>query len=278
MSEASVVELAPAEPPVRMSLVRPAAGLAELEEAFQEFENVRERLLKPSDYQTIGGKRMAKRSGWRKLTTAFSVDLTIVEKTIVRGEDGYVDYAEFVVRASAPNGRVVDGWGACDRYERCCPPGCKRTSVGGKRHTHCPAASNHPCPGHTHFSHANHDIPSTSFTRAGNRAASDLFGLGEQSAEEHAGPGEATSRQVPRSSRKLTDSQLRKLNATIDKLVELGSGEGLARTDIRELVKRESQKRWQVASSKQLTSGQASELIEELERWLSEGLPKAAEA
>jgi len=68
-------------------------------------------------------------------------------------------FAEFVVRATAPNGRSVDGWGAASVAEKGNPSG----KALGK---------------------LMHDIPATAETRAKNRACADLFGLGEVSAEE----------------------------------------------------------------------------------------------
>ena len=135
------------------TLVRPAAEPDDVVAAFTEYVALRDRILIDADYQGIQGKRFTKRSGYRKLAAAFAVSYTIVDRTIDRDETGKVTYAEFVVRATAPNGRSVDGWGACSRDER-------------------------------QFSKPNHDIPATAETRAKNRASADLFGMGEVSAEE----------------------------------------------------------------------------------------------
>lgn len=61
--------------------------------------------------------------------------------------------ADVTVFVSAPNGRVQMGRGVCAATERS-------------------------------FNHPDHDIPSTAFTRALNRAISDMIGYGEVSAEE----------------------------------------------------------------------------------------------
>jgi hypothetical protein len=135
------------------ALVRPAASMADIEQAFKDYQELTKKLLTADDYQNISGKRFVKKSGWRKLAVAFGVTFEIRDHLIERGDDGKVLRAEFIVRASAPNGRFADGWGLCSRTERS-------------------------------FSKPEHDIPATAETRAKNRAASDLFGMGAVSAEE----------------------------------------------------------------------------------------------
>lgn len=173
----------PAEKPAASLILQPAAGLAEIEQAFTAYQRVCAHLLDDSDYQQIRGGRFRKKSGWRKLATAFAIKLELLDKQIERDDGGVIRRAEFTVRAIAPNGRYVDGWGLCDRYERCCEPGCKK----GGQHQHCgrsPSNGKGTCRGWTHFSKPEHDIPATAHTRANNRASSDLFGMGEVSAEE----------------------------------------------------------------------------------------------
>lgn len=162
------------------ALVRPAADLEDIVAAFQAYQALRQRLLVPADFQNISGKQFAKKSGWRKLSVAFGVNLTIKERVYERNEQGRIIRAEIVATATAPNGRECDGLGACDLFERCCFDGCKK----GGNHKHCPAGKGDPCDGAHHFSNPQHDLPATAETRAKNRAASDLFGMGEVSAEE----------------------------------------------------------------------------------------------
>ena len=116
----------------------------------------------------------------------------VLDERETRDEAGRIVRARYHVRATAPNGRHWDGVGVCDVRERCCLPGCSK----GGNHRHCPAAADNPCPGYTHFSNAEHDVPATADTCASNRACADLFGLGEVSAEEvsdRAPTGAATS-------------------------------------------------------------------------------------
>lgn len=119
-------------------------------EAYQIFT---EKLLDKSDYLDIKGKAFKKKSAWRKYARAFNINTEIVSKDIQYNDKGIVTEAEFIVRATLPDGRHCDGWGNCSRRE------------GNK---------NKP----------NHDIPATAMTRATNRAIADLIGAGEVTAEE----------------------------------------------------------------------------------------------
>lgn len=119
-------------------------------EAYQIFT---EKLLDKSDYIDIKGKAFKKKSAWRKYARAFNINTEIISKDITKNDKGIVTEAEFIVRATLPDGRHCDGWGNCSRRE------------GNK---------NKP----------NHDIPATAMTRATNRAIADLIGAGEVTAEE----------------------------------------------------------------------------------------------
>ena len=118
-------------------------------------------LLDDSDYQVIDRKRFPKKSAWRKLATAFNVSVQLIDRHEDHDELGRIVRAEVVTRATAPNGRSMDGLGICDRSER--------------------------------RGMSEHDLVATAMTRATNRACSDLFGMGEVSAEEVNGGGPWTS-------------------------------------------------------------------------------------
>jgi hypothetical protein len=129
----------------------PVADVVALQKAFHDLCIA---LLDDSDYQAISGKRYKKKSAWRKLAAAFNVSDTVLRSNIDREVDsGHIWRAEVLVRASAPNGRSAEGLGVASVRER-------------------------------HFNNPEHDLPATAHTRAKNRAFSDLFGLGEVSAEE----------------------------------------------------------------------------------------------
>ena len=128
----------------------------DVEEALRQWEAYQiftEKLLDKNDYIDIKGKAFKKKSAWRKYARAFNINTEIIDKDITRNDKGIVTEAEFIVRATLPDGRHCDGWGNCSRRE------------GNK---------NKP----------NHDIPATAMTRATNRAIADLIGAGEVTAEE----------------------------------------------------------------------------------------------
>lgn len=160
------------------SVVRPAAALADIREAFQDYQALCASLLVADDYQQIGDKQFRKKSAWRKLAVAFNVSCEVVSRDYERNDAGRIVRAEVVVRALAPNGRYMEGLGACDIFERCCSTPCPKTRW--QKHKCCES----DCNGSHHFSKPQHDIPATAMTRATNRACADLFGMGEVSAEE----------------------------------------------------------------------------------------------
>lgn len=139
---------------------------ASLEEAEQKQRKVSGRI-----------ERTKKKSAFRKMAVFFGltlpkrgegvdVEIKELENGLVKIEKGngyagtlYMDTdfsvikAEFTIEVEAPNGRIVSGYGACSRNER-------------------------------GFTHHDHDIPATAWTRSLNRAISDMIGMGDVSAEE----------------------------------------------------------------------------------------------
>ena len=138
----------------------PTDDVVALQRAFLDLSA---KLLDPSDFQRIGGKEYKTKSAWRKLAAAFNVSDAVLERNYTYGEDGRIMRAEYVAIATAPNGRSAVGVGIASVYERS-------------------------------FSNPEHDIPATAHTRAKNRAFSDLFGLGEVSADEIANADERPPR------------------------------------------------------------------------------------
>jgi hypothetical protein len=142
-----------ADTPPASSLIRQAGTTREISQAIAEYHDLCARVLEKSDFQRIGVRDFPKKSAWRKLAVAFNVSCSYLERNYHRDEDGNIVSAEVVARATAPNGRYMDGLGVCHRNER-------------------------------KYSKPEHDIPATAATRATNRACADLFGMGEVSAEE----------------------------------------------------------------------------------------------
>ena len=180
VSEATAVDVVTGEilPVTYRADLLTAPPVAEVQALQAQYVELCHGLLAPEDFQSIGQSSFKKKSAWRKLAVAFNVSTDVLDERETRDDAGRIIRARFHVNATAPNGRHWDGIGICDRWERCCLPGCD------KSHRHCAGASGGDCLGYIHFSNAEHDIPATAHTRAANRACADLFGLGEVSAEE----------------------------------------------------------------------------------------------
>jgi hypothetical protein len=146
--------------PREQSVLRPLPT-QELVESFKEYQALRGQLLDATDYQDAGrGKSFVKKSGWRKIATAFGLDLSIVSMDVERDEDGRPLRASCIARATAANGRHADGDGFCDVAE---------DRFSGPR---------------GNKSKLENDLRTTATTRATNRAISNLVGMGEVSADE----------------------------------------------------------------------------------------------
>ena len=90
-------------------------------EAQAQYDDLCRQLLDASDYMLIGTKPFKKKSAWKKLSVAFGVSTQIIDRVYDRDAKGRIVRAEFIVRATAPNGRFSESIGACDLYEKCCP-------------------------------------------------------------------------------------------------------------------------------------------------------------
>ncbi len=132
-------------------LLRPIADVDSIVEAYREYQRLKSRLLGESDYQIVRGKKYVKKSGFRKLSTAFGISTSIVREFRLELE-GYFVY-EITARAVSASGRYAEACASCASNER-------------------------------EFSHTENDVRATAQTRATNRAIADLIGSGEVSAEE----------------------------------------------------------------------------------------------
>jgi hypothetical protein len=179
-SDLTVADLTPALR-ATTALVTPAAPQEDIERAFTAYTALVEKLVdKREDYQVIQGKQFMKKAGLRKLAVAFGVSFKIDRWQHTYDADGRIVRSEFLVTATAPNGRFSDGYGACGVWDRCtkhyanCKDNCTK---------HCGGREG-GCDGFNHYSKPEHDVPATAETRAKNRAASDLFAMGQVTAEE----------------------------------------------------------------------------------------------
>ena len=131
-------------------LVTPLVDPATAQAAIAQYEALKTAIVRPDDKQNINGREFLKKSFWRRVATCFGLSLALVsEERIVL--DGKLAY-RVMYRASAPNGRWMDGDGMCMQGEK------------GQM--------------------IEHNIRAIAHTRAKNRAISDLVGGGEVSAEE----------------------------------------------------------------------------------------------
>ena len=132
-------------------LTQPVASIEQITKAWNNYQELKSSLLNQNDYQDVKGKKYIKKSGWRKIQTAFGISDELISEER-KDFDKYFVY-EITIKVSAQNGRFAFGVGSCASSER-------------------------------NFAHTEHDVRSTAHTRAKNRAISDLVGGGEVSAEE----------------------------------------------------------------------------------------------
>lgn len=143
----------------RSEVLRPL-NADSLVDSFRQYQELLPRLLATSDYQQAGDRRFVKKSGWRKIATAFDLDVQLVADEVDRDENGRALRTKVIARAITPSGRSMDGDGYC--------------SITESRFTSRRAD----------LSKVENDLRATAATRAKNRAIADLVGMGDVSAEE----------------------------------------------------------------------------------------------
>lgn len=129
----------------------PLPSLAQIDEFIERYDYVKKKIIKQSDMHKIGDKPYIKKSGWRKFINAFGLSIELIKQETVYEADEWV--SQVIVRAHAPNGQYSDGVGVCEQNEK-------------------------------GFAKKKHDVVATAYTRAVNRAVSDLVAFGEVSYEE----------------------------------------------------------------------------------------------
>ncbi len=139
--------------PANGGMVLPVVSAEDARAAIAAYEAMKSAILQPGDTQRIGNKDHIKRSGWVRIARPFGVTVEPVSEQYQTDPDGTWGYA-VVVRAVAPNGASMIGDGMCWSSEKA--PG-QRTR---------------------------HNVRAHAYTRATNRAISNLVGGGEVSAEE----------------------------------------------------------------------------------------------
>jgi hypothetical protein len=140
------------QPKALTNIVMPAVTAEEALKAFEAYQELANKIMRPEDVQEISGKEFKKKSFWRKCQRFFNLSLELREEKRTEAKDGTFTY-KFVFRAKAPNKAFVDGTGTCSSNEK----GLFKTE---------------------------HNTRAIAETRAKNRAIADLVAFGETSAEE----------------------------------------------------------------------------------------------
>lgn len=161
------------------NVVRPLVSAEKALAGFREYEALTAALLQPSDFQTFvndAGKpaRFLKKRGLRKLGVHYGFTYDLVDERLGHKHDPAIcarirfpdvmkdekdcgcgiSFARYIVRVTAPNGRVVVQPGLCSTSER------------------------------RKFTRVDHDVATTAYTRALSRAIADMIGISEPTAEE----------------------------------------------------------------------------------------------
>jgi len=122
-------------------------------EAFEQYQELRNKLGDERDFVTIRGKEHPKKSWANKLARFFGISIEILDEEWESDDNGDKT-CKIMVRAAMPNGMSRDATGSCDSTEK-----------QEKQAT-------------------THNIRAHASTRAKNRAILELVGFGEVSAEE----------------------------------------------------------------------------------------------
>lgn len=171
------------------SLIQPVSEVDDVVRVYEKFEEIKEKLLDSSDTTSIGDGIHVNKSGWRKIATAFNVSTSEVEYQMIEDDD--VVRFRVKARATAPNGKSADGIAMCGSNES---NFTQRIADGNTPEEEAENLASNPerlvridgawrqLPQMNEVNH--HNIYATAYTRAVNRAISDLVGGGEVSAEE----------------------------------------------------------------------------------------------
>jgi len=188
----SETQVEPSEPtPTRdNSLVQPVDDLEKVIEVYETFDRIKSELLdREQDIVEISGNNHIKKSGWRKIATAFNLDVEIL--TLNKEISNGVFEVEAIAQATAPNGKFTTSSSHCASNESNHMQKLEGVvDMGDPDHgwdkgdddvVYVDGAWRRIKP----IKAINkHNIITTAETRAKNRAISDLVGGGEVSAEE----------------------------------------------------------------------------------------------
>lgn len=117
------------------------------------YNYTKNKIVDKSDFVTIKGREFLKKSGVKKFVNAFNISIECAEERVYELYNDF--HAEYKIRAIMPTGQSVENVGICSKSEL----------VANKNYSL-------------------HNLKSTAWTRASNRAILDLVAFGEVSAEE----------------------------------------------------------------------------------------------
>jgi len=133
---------------------------AEVKRHLEMYRYVKNEIVDSSDFITFNKREFMKKSGWRKFVKAFNISIELIEKRIFKDEFDDDIHCSVRVRAFLPNGQSIEGYAIKSKSEFWSE---KFDNWGN---------------------YTRHNLETTAWTRAVNRAISDLVGFGEVSAEE----------------------------------------------------------------------------------------------
>ena len=251
--------------PQQQGIVKPLVSVEEAIKGWQEYLKLNEQLLDKTDYfyyveyydeyakkyKTKGFSRKEeaeefaqrvnkavitprkKKSAWRKLARFYGLSINLIEEK-KEEENGIVTYT-YKVEAVAPNGARMPGVASCSSNEV--------------------------------YNATDHNIKTTAYTRAVNRAISDLIGGGEVSAEEISGEVEVIQKTTTIKTEKnsksknyqykgeITPKQIKLINKLLNQI-------GIAKEEAKEFITEFLG--FKVDTLKNISNKQANELIQEL--------------
>lgn len=196
IDDAPTTALVPARDDSAAPLPVPLFGGPQMAVAFRAYRDLQRVLDEsmPDQIMRIGDRSYRKKGYWRAVAVAFNVDVKCVhEARDVDGEfeDGRPNFGYLITCvATAPNGRSQEGDGACYAVEKAEKFRCPHPQANNpNRSEHYP---HERCPDFDpEFRWRElppqatvHNVRAHAYTRAYNRAVSNLVGFGEVSAEE----------------------------------------------------------------------------------------------
>jgi len=182
------------------TIVRSVVSVDEAIQAWEEYNDLRRRIVSPSDIQKIADKEFLKKSYWRKLQKFFNLRLELLKesekslqvliRTVKRKKkDGHGNWKEVDIKE-------VEYYPLDAKLETKANEEVKMTVVFSAAYRALAGNGTYvDADGHADiwekgYPNSYHNAKATASTRAKNRAISDLVGGGELSAEEIAGDGQ----------------------------------------------------------------------------------------